>query len=183
MAYPNEVFTGFSFIGFVLSVIPIYWHLEAWNTGTCMYMIWTALACLILFVNSIVWHHNMIDGAPVYCDIVTRIQSGLGLAIPACSLCINRRLYKIITVKAVMITRSEKRRNVLIDLLICVGIPLIQMAFGEYRPFTPDQLVYADGMQHTLFRDIAITYSRISGHYIRSPWYPKPLFCCTHGLW
>jgi len=62
---------------------------------------------------------NIIDRAPVYCDIgrcfddvvrcvcslnhltVTRIQAGLNVAILACSLCINRRLYKIATVKAV----------------------------------------------------------------------------------
>jgi len=62
---------------------------------------------------------NIIDRAPVYCDIgrlfddvshcvrslnhltVTRIQAGLNVAIPACSLCINQRLYKIATIKAV----------------------------------------------------------------------------------
>jgi len=27
-APPNEVFTAFSFIGFVLCAIPFYWHLE-----------------------------------------------------------------------------------------------------------------------------------------------------------
>jgi Pheromone A receptor len=68
---------------------------------------------------------------------VTRIQVGLNVAIPACSLCINRRLYKIATVKAVMITRSEKRRAVIIDLLIGIGLPLIQMAAGEYWPYLP----------------------------------------------
>ena len=26
--YPVELYTVFSFIGFVLSVIPLYWHLE-----------------------------------------------------------------------------------------------------------------------------------------------------------
>jgi hypothetical protein len=36
---PNEVYTAFSFIGFVLCAIPLYWHLEGtwkysrvWNT-------------------------------------------------------------------------------------------------------------------------------------------------------
>ena len=61
----------------------------------------------------------------------TRIQVGLNVAIPACSLCINRRLYKIASVKAVMITREEKRRAVIQDLLICVGIPLLQMISRE----------------------------------------------------
>jgi pheromone a factor receptor len=58
---------------------------------------------------------------------VTRIQVALNVAIPACSLCINRRLYKIATTKAVMVTQSEKRRAVITDLLIGLGIPLIQI--------------------------------------------------------
>jgi pheromone a factor receptor len=37
--------------------------------ATCLYMAWTGLACLILFINSIVWNKNMINRAPVYCDI------------------------------------------------------------------------------------------------------------------
>jgi pheromone a factor receptor len=82
----NQVYIVFSFIGIVLSVIPFYWHLQgklqftspslnlkvhvtAWNTGTCMYMIWTALGCLINFINAILWRGNVLDKAPIYCDI------------------------------------------------------------------------------------------------------------------
>jgi pheromone a factor receptor len=32
-------------------------------------MIWTAIGCLNLFINSIVWHHNAINWAPAWCDI------------------------------------------------------------------------------------------------------------------
>ena len=42
---------------------------SAWNTGTCLYMIWVGLGCLVQFINSIVWSKNMINRAPVYCDI------------------------------------------------------------------------------------------------------------------
>ena len=45
----------------------------------------------------------------------------------ACSLCINRRLYKIATTKAVMVTHAEKRRGIIIDLLIGLGVPLLQV--------------------------------------------------------
>jgi pheromone a factor receptor len=85
---PNGVYTAFSFVGFVLCAIPFYWHLEgtpesqyshdsvllrmygsAWNTGTCLYMLWVGLGCLIQCINSIVWSGNMINRVPVYCDI------------------------------------------------------------------------------------------------------------------
>ena len=71
MTASNTTFTVFSAIGLVLSLIPLWWHLESWNIGTCMYMVWTALACLVHFVDSIVWSGNAINWAPVWCDIGT----------------------------------------------------------------------------------------------------------------
>lgn len=53
----------------VLVLIPLPWHLEAWNSGTCYYMIWTALACFNQFINSVVWANDAINRAPVWCDI------------------------------------------------------------------------------------------------------------------
>jgi pheromone a factor receptor len=116
-----------------------------------MYMAWTGLGCLMQCINSIVWNGNMVNRAPVYCDIgefldplfrehtltfrysiVTHIQVALNVAIPACSLCINRRLYKVATINAVMVTRSEKRRAIMVDLLIGVGIPILQMIAREF---------------------------------------------------
>lgn len=71
MAAFNVVFTVFSGIGFVISVIPLWWHVQSWDmhVGTCMYMVWTALGCLVHFVDSIVWNGNAINWAPVWCDI------------------------------------------------------------------------------------------------------------------
>lgn len=124
--YPT--FPVFAFLGLLASILPLPWHLQAWNAGTCYYMIWTALACLNQFINSIVWHGNVINWAPVWCDISIRIMLGSSVGIPAASLCINRRLYKIAKVQAVTVTRAEKRRAVLIDTLICVLFPAIFVA-------------------------------------------------------
>ncbi|KXN85251.1 Pheromone B alpha 3 receptor [Leucoagaricus sp. SymC.cos] len=127
MAYPNWVFSLFSLIGFLLCCIPFPWHLEAWNTGTCLYMAWTGLGCLNFFINSIVWNGNAVNWAPVWCDISTKYAVGLNVAIPAASLCINRRLYNIASVRTVTITRAEKRRQILIDLAIGLGLPILEM--------------------------------------------------------
>jgi pheromone a factor receptor len=62
----------------------------------------------------------------------THIQGALNAAIPACSLCINRRLYKIATTKAVVITDTERRRALIYDLLIGVGIPILQIIAREF---------------------------------------------------
>ncbi|CAK5271732.1 unnamed protein product [Mycena citricolor] len=124
---PYPLYPVFAFIGFVIVLIPLPWHLQAWNAGTCLFMFWTALACLNNFINSIIWRDNVIDWAPVWCDISTRITVGLSVGMPAASLCINRRLYKIAACKTVSITKAEKRRAVIVDCAIGLGIPLIQM--------------------------------------------------------
>ena len=175
---PNELYTAFSFIGFVLCAIPFYWHLQgtwnssrdssiilrmhgpAWNTGTCLYMIWAGLGCLVQCINSIVWNKNMVNRAPIYCDIgesvdpsslersltlrhhtVARLQVAQNVAIPACSLCINRHLYRVATAKVMTSTDTDKRRAVIRDLLIGVGLPILQIIARECaQPFTISEL-------------------------------------------
>jgi len=128
MEPPNYVFSIFACIGFILSFIPFAWHFKSRNTGICLYMAWTGLGCLNSFINSIVWNKDVVNRSPVWCDISSRFMIGLSVAIPAASLCINRRLYFIATQLAVTKPKAEKRREVLVDLAIGVGIPVLQMA-------------------------------------------------------
>ncbi|PPQ64993.1 hypothetical protein CVT26_015702 [Gymnopilus dilepis] len=127
MSPSNTAFSAFSFITFVLVCIPFPWHLEAWNTGTCLYMAWTALGLLTLFINSVIWADNAINYAPVWCDITSKIIIGISVAIPAASLCINHRLYCIAAVRSVTRTKAEKYRAIMIDLAIGLGIPFTVM--------------------------------------------------------
>ncbi|KAI5119268.1 hypothetical protein M0805_007270 [Coniferiporia weirii] len=117
----------FVFISFILVLIPLPWHLQAWNVGTCAYMIWTAIACLNQFINSIVWRESVINFAPVWCDISSRIIIATSVAIPAASLTITRRLYKISRVQSVMASPKEKRAEMAIDLSLVVGLPVLVM--------------------------------------------------------
>ncbi|KIY53057.1 pheromone receptor, partial [Fistulina hepatica ATCC 64428] len=130
MAYPNWVFSMFSFLGFALVIIPLPWHLHAWNAGTVMFMLWTAVGCLNVFVNSIVWNGNVNNPAPVWCDISIRIYFGLSVAIASTSLCINRRLYEISIAETVSTTKADKRRAMYIDLAITIIIPVLEMVLA-----------------------------------------------------
>ncbi|KAJ6457135.1 pheromone B alpha 1 receptor, partial [Mycena vitilis] len=107
-------------------------------------MIWTALACLVFFIDSVVWSGNTIDWSPAWCDISTHFLNGFNLAIPACSLCINRRLYHIASVRSVRKSKSEKRKAIMIDLAIGLGLPLLQI---------PLQYV-VQGHRYNIFEDI-----------------------------
>ncbi|KAI8993120.1 hypothetical protein BD414DRAFT_582157 [Trametes punicea] len=125
--YP--AFPVLAILGAVMVLVPLPWHFEAWNAGTCLFMIWTSIACFNLAINAMVWNNNVINSAPVWCDISSRIIVAVGVAIPAASLCIQRRLYNIATIKSVSVSLAEKRRSVWIDLAIGVGIPLLQILF------------------------------------------------------
>ncbi|TDL19567.1 STE3-domain-containing protein [Rickenella mellea] len=139
--YP--LYSIFSFICFVLVLSPLPWHLQSWNTGTCMYMIWTGTVCLIWFINSMVWRNNAIDWAPVYCDIAGRIVLGAGIAIPTCSLCIQRRLYFITTMRVMSSSAKGKFKMVVTDICICVVFPMIIMAIS-YIPQGNRYDIYED---------------------------------------
>jgi len=127
MGAPNQVFAVFAFLSFILVSIPLPWHLEAWNTGTCLQILWTGIGSLILSINAIIWDGNTVNWAPVWCDITTRLMTGLSVGIPAASLCINRRLYTIASIRSVTFTKDDRRRAILIDLAIGVGIPVLVM--------------------------------------------------------
>ncbi|KAF8553269.1 STE3-domain-containing protein [Imleria badia] len=120
---PNWLFSTCAFISFLMCMIPLPWHLEAWNTGTCLYMIWTGLAALNQFINSVVWNSDVVIRAPVCA--ATQFMTASSIAIPAASLCINRRLYHIASVQSVTTTRAEKRRDIMVDLAIGVGLPIV----------------------------------------------------------
>ncbi|TFY59627.1 hypothetical protein EVJ58_g5654 [Rhodofomes roseus] len=125
MTYP--LFPTFAFLGFIVSLIPMPWHLQGWNAGTCLYMSWVSLACLVQFVDSIIWNGNLNDPVPIWCDISTKFLIGAGVGIPASSLCINRRLYRITSLHSATITRQERRRAVFEDMAIAIGIPVLVM--------------------------------------------------------
>ncbi|KAJ4486624.1 pheromone receptor [Lentinula edodes] len=121
------LFPLFAFLGFVLSVIPLSWHFQAWNSGTCAFMIWTGLACLVTGINSIIWADNALNVAPVWCDISSQIILGSSVGIPASTLCISRRLYRITSTQTVSITRDDKLRAIYSDLAIAVGLPILML--------------------------------------------------------
>ncbi|EIW76323.1 fungal pheromone STE3G-protein-coupled receptor, partial [Coniophora puteana RWD-64-598 SS2] len=71
----------------------------AWNAGSVAYILWTGIMCFSLAVNSIVWNGNIDDSAPVWCNISSRLLVAGPVAIPAATLCINRRLHQILILK------------------------------------------------------------------------------------
>ncbi|KAI0035538.1 STE3-like pheromone receptor, partial [Vararia minispora EC-137] len=122
---PNEFFIVFGFISFILAFIPFYWHLRAANVGTCLFMAWAGLSCLNSSINAIIWNHNVINSAPVWCDISTRFMVGVSMGLPASCLVILARLYKISSLKSAQMTRGERHRELIMDLSVGLGLPVL----------------------------------------------------------
>ncbi|KAF5366670.1 hypothetical protein D9757_012753 [Collybiopsis confluens] len=105
-------------------IIPLPWHLQAWNSGTVAFMIWVGLLCLIEFINSLIWASDAINRLPIWCDISSQLIAAAGVGIPASTLCISRRLYRIVSTQTASITRDDKKRAIYEDLAIGVGLPV-----------------------------------------------------------
>jgi len=79
----------------------------------------------------------------------------VSVAISAASLCINRRLYRIACIRVVTTTKADKRRAILVDLAIGLGIPVLVMVLCMSN--IPDE---RDFLQTTLFKVIGLTFSK-----------------------
>lgn len=158
-----------NFLACVLVVIPLAHMLtRPWNTGVYFFALWTLLSSLSTAINTLVWSNNVKDRAPIWCDIckspiyfsslspteiwleASHIDILVNTGIPACSLSITRRLYKITTLKGAMINRrqvtvssstaatecwrhpdNQRRIELALELVICIGIPIVIAALCE----------------------------------------------------
>ncbi|KAF8597848.1 STE3-domain-containing protein [Ceratobasidium sp. AG-I] len=114
-------------LAIIAVLLPLPWHWKARNTGTLLYIGWTLVGNIVFMVNSLVWAGNLKNPAPIWCDISTKLIMAMSVGITAASLCINRRLYNIATIKSVTHMRGSKRRDAIIDLSLGVGLPILIM--------------------------------------------------------
>ena len=70
------------------------------------------------------------DYSHAYLVIATRFNVGISIAIPATVLCINRRLYLLASPMTTVPSQADKKREVIIDLVIGIGLPVIVMVLG-----------------------------------------------------
>ena len=87
----------------------------------------------------------------------------MSVALSACSLCINRRLYFIARIGEVTTTKKDKRRAVRVDLAIGIGIPVLVMVLRMFLYFLASiHFFFSDrGSQTTSFKVIVSTFSKI----------------------
>ncbi|QRV93612.1 STE3-type pheromone receptor [Ceratobasidium sp. AG-Ba] len=125
----DPVYPVFCALGAVLTVLPLPWHWKARNAGTLIYVGWAFSACIVFLVNSLVWAGNTNDTAPIWCDISSRFVIALSIGLPASSLCVQRRLYRIAAMKDIStLGYTMKKKQLIIDLMIGIGFPFVVIA-------------------------------------------------------
>ncbi|KAI0741752.1 GPCR fungal pheromone mating factor [Daedaleopsis nitida] len=123
----TDIIAGFSLLGVLLVSVPLYWHFAAWNMGCILYIFWIGGQCLVQFVDLMIWRDSAANVAPIWCDIAIRFYIASSLGAICATVVIIRRLYIVASVTSVAISRTEKRRNVLTDLAIGLGVPVLSI--------------------------------------------------------
>ena len=72
----------------------------------------------------------------VYHVTATKINIGIDTAVPATILCINRRLYLLASQISVIPSKTEENRELIIDLVIGTGLPMIVIALCRSYNFS-----------------------------------------------
>ncbi|GAM86697.1 hypothetical protein ANO11243_047160 [Dothideomycetidae sp. 11243] len=116
-----------------LDIPPLIWHAKQRNFAPVVLILYILLLNFANFVNAIVWPNDDLSrwfSGVGLCDIEARLAVAGSTALPAATLCILRKLANVMDTKHMIVspTRAQKRRALLIEILLCIGIPVLSMA-------------------------------------------------------
>ncbi|KAI0944383.1 hypothetical protein AcW1_002112 [Taiwanofungus camphoratus] len=117
-----------SFLAAILVLLPLPWHWRARNVPTLSIIAWLFVVNITHGINTIVWHHNVDIKLVAWCDITTKLDVGANIALPAACFCLCMNLESLASLRKAKITHSDKRRRMLVDLVLCVAVPAVYMA-------------------------------------------------------
>lgn len=140
-------------IAIAASILPILWHIKTKNIASISLVLWIGIFNTISFTNAFIWGENIFTAweGRVFCDIEIKFLIGaITGQIGACA-AVTRSLANIMRDDLpVMKTRAEKRRQMIVDLLLCYGIP--SWMIGIHYIVQPDRywLVQVTGCTPTV---------------------------------
>ncbi|KAJ7028139.1 putative fungal pheromone GPCR, STE3-type [Mycena alexandri] len=114
-----------AFVAAALVLVPLPGHWRARNIPTLSIISWLFILNVSYGVNAVVWAGNTDLVLPVWCDIVTKIKIGATFALPSSCLCLAVQLHAI---ASFLKTSNRRRRAMVLDLVLCYGLPILIMA-------------------------------------------------------
>lgn len=113
------------------SILPLIWHLKSKNLPAICLIMWIGMFNTISFLNAFIWGADIFKAweGKVFCDIEIKFliaaMTGKMGSIAACA----RNLANVMRDDLPVVkTRAEKRRQLVIDLLLCFGVPVWMMS-------------------------------------------------------
>jgi len=121
-----------SFFMVLLIVPPMCWHLRNRNLGASMLVAWVAILNLQSFVNSLLWSNDDMGrwyNGKGLCDVEVKVQVAAQVALPAATCCILRALAEVMDTNRATLVKTQAQRQMrhAVDLLFCLGFPVLQM--------------------------------------------------------
>lgn len=133
--YPNAVILGlFSGIIVGLDLPPIIWHIQRRNFAASSLVFWVLLLNFTNFINAVIWPNSdfaaNFDGKGL-CDIEVKYIVASWAGLPCAVAAIIRGLAKVMDPEKVALAPSaaQKRRNLIIDILLIWACPIYLIAF------------------------------------------------------
>ena len=117
----------------IIDTPALIWHVKNRNLAASSLVFWILVANLMIFINAIIWPTD--DTASWWlgyglCDVETKLQVGLWFGVEGALACIMRNLARILDTDNTVLrpSRAQRRRQVVIDCLFCLGGPIYAMA-------------------------------------------------------
>lgn len=122
----------FSILIVLLILPPLFWHYRNRNIGAMAVIAWMIILNFQSFLNALIWPNDDISAwssGNVLCDIEVKLQVASQVAAPASLGCVLRALARVMDTEraTLMQTKAQKMRGYAVDLLWCVGFPMLQM--------------------------------------------------------
>ncbi|GBE87046.1 Pheromone B beta 1 receptor [Sparassis crispa] len=114
-----------AFLAAILVLIPLPTHWRAGNVSTITIIVWLFVVNVIQGINAILWAHNVEIRLVSWCDIIIRVSVGSNIALPVACFCLCMQLERVASVRLVHTTQNDRRKYMILDLLLCIGVPAI----------------------------------------------------------
>nr|AEY62508.1 pheromone receptor a2 [Macalpinomyces eriachnes] len=122
-----------------LSAFPLPIHLRAGNTGVILMMFWCFLGLFNKGINALAFNHSLRLHWVIGCDVSAVIERVWQLGLCCSSLCVLQKLEGIASLRQARSTEQERRRRVLLDLSVGLGVPAMQIPlFFIVQPYRLD---------------------------------------------
>ena len=128
----TTLFTVLCGMSIAAAFIPLAWHIRNRNTSAICLIVWITLFNIFTFINALIWGGPNIftawDGK-IFCDIEVKFFIAAGAGVVGSTASISRNLAKVMSNKiSVVKTRAVRRRELIKDLAMCLGLPVWMVA-------------------------------------------------------